>query len=73
MAEESSTQADQLASIPYEVIRDKTLNTHDHLFKLIIIGDSCKFRLLDRITFDFGDSRWKKLSVVASDGRRVQS
>ena len=33
---------DQLATIPYEVVRDKTLNHHDHLFKLIIIGDSCK-------------------------------
>lgn len=43
MAEESGTGVDQLATIPYEVIRDKTLNTHDHLFKLIIIGDSCKY------------------------------
>ena len=33
---------DQLASIPYEVVRDKTINTFDNLFKLIIIGDSCK-------------------------------
>ena len=33
---------DELASIPYEVISDKALNTQDHLFKLIIIGDTGK-------------------------------
>jgi Ras-related protein Rab-2A len=26
--------------MPYEVIADKSLNTQDHLFKLIIIGDT---------------------------------
>jgi len=31
-----------LATIPYEVVRDKTVTTHDYLYKLIIIGDSCK-------------------------------
>ena len=35
---------DELATIPYEVIRDKTLNHSDHLYKLIIIGDSGKFK-----------------------------
>ena len=39
------SSTDELATIPYEVIRDKTLNTHDHLFKLIIIGDSCKLTI----------------------------
>ena len=38
----AETGVDQLASIPYEVVRDKTINTFDNLFKLIIIGDSCK-------------------------------
>ena len=36
------SSTDELATIPYEVIRDKSFNTHDHLYKLIIIGDSCK-------------------------------
>ena len=31
---------DKLASIPYEVIYDKQLSTQDHLFKLVIIGDT---------------------------------
>ena len=38
----AETGVDQLETIPYEVIRDKSLNQFDHLFKLIIIGDSCK-------------------------------
>ena len=38
----AETGVDQLASIPYEVVRDKTINQFDNLFKLIIIGDSCK-------------------------------
>ena len=38
----SHTTADELSTIPYEVLRDKTINTQDHLYKLIIIGDSCK-------------------------------
>jgi Ras-related protein Rab-2A len=29
-----------IQKIPYEVITDKSLNTQDHLFKLIIIGDT---------------------------------
>jgi len=33
-----------LATIPYEIVRDKTVTTHDYLYKLIIIGDSCKYR-----------------------------
>ena len=33
---------DKLASIPYEVIHDKQLATQDHLYKLIIIGDTGK-------------------------------
>ena len=36
---------DELASIPYEVINDKSLSTQDHLFKQIIIGDTGKFLL----------------------------
>lgn len=43
---ESHTKADELATIPYEVIRDKSINTQDHLYKLIIIGDSCKSKKL---------------------------
>ena len=38
----ADTGVDQLATIPYEVVRDKTINSFDHLYKLIIIGDSCK-------------------------------
>lgn len=46
MAEEANHRsADELTTIPYEVMRDKTINTQDYLFKLIIIGDSCKLRL----------------------------
>jgi GTPase SAR1 family protein len=30
----------ELANIPYEAINDKALNSQDHLFKLIIIGDT---------------------------------
>ena len=37
------TNIDELASIPYEVIQDKALNTQDYLFKLIIIGDTGKY------------------------------
>ena len=46
MAEPSNgdAQTDQLATIPYEVVRDQNeLTTHDSMFKLIIIGDSCKY------------------------------
>ena len=43
---ESHTKADELATIPYEVIRDKSVNTQEHLYKLIIIGDSCKSKKL---------------------------
>ena len=31
---------DELMKIPYEVIADKALATQDHLFKLIIVGDT---------------------------------
>ena len=33
-------QIESLLSMPYEVIGDKALSTQDHLFKLIIIGDT---------------------------------
>ncbi len=33
---------EELKSQPYEVISDKTLSNQDHLFKLIIIGDTGK-------------------------------
>jgi hypothetical protein len=36
------TDVDFLKSSPYEVIADKTLSNQDHLFKLIIIGDTGK-------------------------------
>ena len=45
----ANTSTDELSSIPYEVVRDKTLTTQDHLFKLIIIGDSGKSRATDRV------------------------
>mmetsp|Transcript_22239 Transcript_22239/g.29766 ORF Transcript_22239/g.29766 Transcript_22239/m.29766 type:complete len:148 (+) Transcript_22239:19-462(+) len=47
----ADTGVDQLATIPYEVIRDKTINSFDNLFKLIIIGDSSvgKSCLLSRV------------------------
>jgi len=31
---------DELKKQPYQVIPDKTLSNQDHLFKLIIIGDT---------------------------------
>ena len=33
-------QIDHLKDMPHEVIADKALAQHDHLFKLIIIGDT---------------------------------
>lgn len=33
---------DELNSIPYEIIQDKALPNQDHLYKLIIIGDTGK-------------------------------
>ena len=33
-------QIDELMQMPFEVIGDKALSTQDHLFKLIIIGDT---------------------------------
>lgn len=33
---------DELSSMPYEIINDKALATQDHLYKLIIIGDTGK-------------------------------
>ena len=50
MADDTGTGTDQLATIPYEIVRDKTINTHDYLFKLIIIGDSCKYWLTYKLT-----------------------
>jgi GTPase SAR1 family protein len=32
--------SEELQSMQYSVITDKALNTQDHLFKLIIIGDT---------------------------------
>lgn len=33
-------QVEQIKQIPFEVLADKALSTQDHLFKLIIIGDT---------------------------------
>jgi len=33
---------DELSSVPHEIIQDKALPTQDHLYKLIIIGDTGK-------------------------------
>lgn len=33
---------DEIASMPHEIIQDKALPTQDHLYKLIIIGDTGK-------------------------------
>lgn len=35
-----NNQLDEINRVPYEVITDRSLNTQDHLFKLIIIGDT---------------------------------
>jgi len=35
-----NSQLEEMNKIPYEVINDRSLNTQDHLFKLIIIGDT---------------------------------
>ena len=34
------SQVEQIKQIPFEVIQDKALPQQDHLFKLIIIGDT---------------------------------
>ena len=34
------SQVEQIKAIPFEVLTDKALPTQDHLFKLIIIGDT---------------------------------
>lgn len=34
------SQVDQIKQIPFEVLADKAIPTQDHLFKLIIIGDT---------------------------------
>ena len=35
-----NSQLEDIQKVAYEVITDKALNTQDHLFKLIIIGDT---------------------------------
>ena len=35
-----NSQLEDIQRVAYEVITDKALNTQDHLFKLIIIGDT---------------------------------
>ena len=47
-----NNQLEEINRVPYEVITDKALNTQDHLFKLIIIGDTGvgKSCLMHRIT-----------------------
>ena len=62
------TNIDELASIPYEVIQDKALNTQDYLFKLIIIGDTGKYHKVLTL-----GRRWQKLSAFKSHGRRLQA
>lgn len=44
---ESGSNGDDYA---VSVIRDKTLSRHDALFKVILIGDTCKFYL--RVEWD---------------------
>ena len=34
------SQVEQIKQIPFEVLNDRALTTQDHLFKLIIIGDT---------------------------------
>ena len=34
------SQVEQIKAIPFEVLTDKALPTQDHLYKLIIIGDT---------------------------------
>ena len=34
------SQVDSIKDIPFEVLTDRALPTQDHLFKLIIIGDT---------------------------------
>ena len=68
---------DQLATIPYDIIRDKDLTSHDSMFKLIIIGDSCKYYLpmaiIRFMVFSVLGSCWQKLSAFSRHGRRIQS
>jgi hypothetical protein len=42
-----STNIDEISSVPYDVIQDKALPTQDHLYKLIIIGDTGKNLRID--------------------------
>ena len=43
---ENTNNQGELETIPYEVIYDKSLTTQDHLFKLVIIGDTGNFYYL---------------------------
>jgi hypothetical protein len=45
-------ELDDLQKQDYEVIADKTLSNQDHLFKLIIIGDTGKRSLLFNLKSD---------------------
>ena len=54
---------EELKKQPYEVIADKTLANQDHLFKLIIIGDTGK-PLMPRCG--------QELSPVKGHGQRIQ-
>ena len=42
------TSEGTLDGLQVQVIRDKTLSRHDALFKLILIGDTCKWMLTVR-------------------------
>ena len=44
---ENTNNQGELETIPYEVIYDKSLTTQDHLFKLVIIGDTGNFYSLN--------------------------
>ena len=63
-----SSNTDELASIPYEVINDKSLNTQDYLFKLIIIGDTGKYLIHAIYVTLYYNRCWKELSSLKSNG-----
>lgn len=49
----------ELDKIECKVIKDKTLSRHDALYKLILIGDTCKYTCLSKAKWvQMGLSEW---------------
>lgn len=60
-----NTNIDKLSSMPHSIINDKALTTQDHLFKLIIIGDTGNY-------ISNSDRCWQVLPSRSYNGQRIQ-